>query len=205
MELPVLNREGKKISSIPIGFAKNPHSHLLYRAVTNTQKRKRQGTAQAKEKGEITASTRKIMPQKGKGRARKGSAKSNILRSGGRAFPPKSRQYGGKINKKEKKKAQQTALAYKVQKEQVTIIQDFAFKTPKTKEYLGVLKKLSIPQNEKIYWVIPEIDQKFILASRNVSNHTVRTPQQINAYELTNANRIILFEKALTTLEEKYR
>ena len=205
MELPILNREGKKIASTPIGFAKNPHSHLLYRAVTNIQKKKRQGTAQAKEKGDVTASTRKIMPQKGRGKARKGSVKSNILRGGGRAFPPKSRQYGGEMKKKEKKRAQKTAFAYKVQKEQIVVIKDFAFKTPKTKEYIAVLKKLSIPQNEKLYWVIPEIDQKFLFASRNIANHTVRTPQQINPYELTKATKVMLFEKVLPTLEEKYR
>ncbi len=197
------NETGRKIELPNDLFGITPHKHLLYLDVVNIRKNARQGTTKTKEKGEITASTRKIMPQKGKGRARKGSVKSGILRGGGRTFGPTIRNYGGKINKKEKKIANKSALSLKAQKKQIIIIEDFSFEKPSTQQYVATLQQLGI-QKEKVLWILPKVDKNIILSARNIAKHKISTYRDINAYDIMNATKLILFETVMPLLQQKF-
>merc|ERR1712166_415807 len=111
----------------------------------------RQGTHKAKEKGEITASTRKIKKQKGTGTARAGSLKSGVFRGGGRMFGPRPRSYDFKLNKKVKALARASAFSHKVGNGKLSVIEDFTFDAPKTKEFKAVLGSLSLEGKKSLF------------------------------------------------------
>ena len=104
----------------------------------------RQGTHKAKERAEITGSTRKIKKQKGTGTARAGSIKSGVFRGGGRMFGPRPRNYSFKLNKNLKRLARKSALTMKANDKDIVILEDFNFDAPKTKNFTAVLKALDI-------------------------------------------------------------
>ena len=117
MKLDILNKSGQssgRIAYLPdYIFGIEPNEHAVYLAVKQYNAAQRQGTHKSKERGEITASTRKIKKQKGTGTTRAGSLKSGVFRGGGRMFGPKPRDYSFKLNKKVKALAKASALSYK--------------------------------------------------------------------------------------------
>ena len=205
-EIKVLSREGKDtgrtvtLSSSVFGI--EPNKHVLYLDVVNIRNKARQGTAKTKEKSEVTASTRKILKQKGTGNARKGSRKSNILRGGGRVFGPVPRDYGSRFNKKEKKLAHRSALSIKAAKGQIAVFADFAMDKPSTKAYVEVLSKHTLA-SEKVLWVLPNVERNMVLSSNNVPKNKIVTVGQLNSYDLINATKVLFFESALPMVEQK--
>ena len=146
MEVKILNKEGKATTkkvtlSIDI-FGVEPNDHAIYLDVKQYLANQRQGTHQARERGEIIGSTRKIKKQKGTGTARAGSIKNPLFRGGGRVFGPRPKTYGFKLNKKVKVLARKSALSYKAKEDCILVLEDLSFKTPKTKDFVSVLKKL---------------------------------------------------------------
>jgi large subunit ribosomal protein L4 len=203
MELSVLQYTGKdtgrKITLADDILAFQPHDHAIYLDVKNILARKRQGTHKAKERGEITGSTRKIKKQKGTGTARAGSIKSPIFKGGGRVFGPRPRDYDFKLNKKLKKLARKSAFVYKVQEGRLTILEDFSFDAPKTKSYVEMLHNLEV-RGQKTLLVLPSSDKNIVLSSRNIQEAVVTCVDNINTYELLNANKILISENALEKL-----
>ena len=139
MEVKVYNIDGKDTGkTIELNdsiFGVEPNEHAVYLDVKQYMANKRQGTHKAKERGEISGSTRKIKKQKGTGTARMGSIKSPVLRGGGRVFGPRPRNYSFKLNKKVKTLARKSALSYKAKNNNIVVVEDFNFETPKTKKY----------------------------------------------------------------------
>ena len=138
MKLEVLNKDGKKTGKqvdLPDDiFNIEPNEHAVYLAVKQYNANQRQGTHAAKEKGQITGSTRKIKRQKGTGTARAGSIKSGLFRGGGRIFGPRpDRNYSLKLNKKVKRLARMSALSSKMSAGQIIVVEDFTFEAPDTK------------------------------------------------------------------------
>lgn len=121
-------------------FAIEPNNHAVYLDVKQYLANQRQGTHKAKERGEITGSTRKIKKQKGTGTARAGSIKSGVFKGGGRMFGPRPRNYGFKLNKNLKRLARKSALTLKANDKSIVVIEDFNFEAPKTKDFVNVLK-----------------------------------------------------------------
>ena len=205
--LNILTIEGKQTGrqiELPANpFLTEPHKHLLYLDITNIRNHQRQGTSQTKEKSAITGSTRKLYKQKGTGRARKGSIKSGILRGGGNTFGPKARQYGFTMNKKEKKRAQQSALSIKTAKKQLLILEDFSLEKPSTKQYLRLLNNLAIAQ-EKNLWILPNVNKNLVLSARNVAKNNITTVAQMNSYDLLNATNVVCLESALPLIVQKF-
>ena len=147
----------------------------------------RQGTHKAKERAEISGSTRKIKRQKGTGTARAGSIKSPLFRGGGRAFGPRPRDYGFKLNKKLKVLARKSALTYKSKEDGITVLEDFNFKAPKTKEFLQMLTSLKL-QDQKTLLVLPTADVNIVLSSRNLPKAKVTTVESLHTYDLLHAD-----------------
>lgn len=197
-----LGKETGKKATLPKDiFGITPNEHVVYLDVKRILAHQRQGTHKTKEKGEITASTRKIMRQKGTGNARKGSVKSNILRGGGNTFGPRPRTYHLKINKKEQRLARKSVFSQKTKSKNILILQDFSLKTAKTKEYQKILQALNLV-DKKTLLILPKEDHNLINAAKNLSKARVTTAQKVNTYELLNAQKLLLTEAALKNIEQ---
>lgn len=191
---------GKKITLSDDIFGIEPNDHAIYLDVKQILANQRQGTHKSKERAEIARTTKKLKKQKGTGGARAGSMKSPLFRGGGRVFGPKPRDYGFKLNKKTKELARKSALAYKVKDNQITVIEDFTFEAPKTKNYLNVLKALSL-DNKKTLLVLGDTNENVYLSGRNISNAKIVMADSINTYDLLNADTLLLAESSVQKIE----
>ena len=208
MEVKVLNKEGKattkKVKLTAGIFAIDPNDHAIYLDVKQYLANQRQGTHQARERGEIIGSTRKIKKQKGTGTARAGSIKNPLFRGGGRVFGPRPKNYGFKLNKKLKVLARKSALSYKAKEESILVLEDLSFKSPKTKEFATVLKNLKV-DNAKSLFVTSEKDKNTFLSSRNLPNAKVITADMLNTYDILDSNMLIISEKAFPQIEKQFK
>ncbi len=206
MELSVFKHTGedtkRKIKLNDSIFSIEPKDHSIYLDVRQIMANKRQGTHKSKEKGEITGSTRKLRKQKGTGGARVGSIKSPIFKGGGRIFGPKPRDYSFKLNKKTKILARKSALTYKAKNGNIAVLEDFKLEKSKTKNYVSILKNLSL-DNVKSLLVLGSIDKNMFLASRNLQNAKITTIDFLNTYDILDAYKLVFSESALKNLEKK--
>ena len=177
-----------------------PHNHSLYLDVKQYLANQRQGTHKAKERAEITGSTRKIKKQKGTGTARAGSIKSGLFKGGGRMFGPRPRDYGFKLNKNVKRLARKSALTIKASEKSITVLEDFTFDSPKTKNFTAVLKALNL-ESKKSLFVLGGSNNNVYLSSRNLKGSEVLIDSEISTYKILNANQVVLFESALKNIE----
>lgn len=205
MELAVHNINGEptgKMAQLHDGiFGIEPNDHAIYLDAKQFLANQRQGTHKTKEKGEITGSTKKLKRQKGTGTARAGSIKSPLLVGGGRVFGPKPRDYSFKLNKKLKQLARKSALAYKAQDAQIVVLEDFSFETPKTKQFIALLESFKV-NGKKNLVVMSGVDGNVVLSSRNIPGTKVTTVNNLNTYEILNANKLFFVESSLTKLED---
>jgi large subunit ribosomal protein L4 len=205
MKLSVLNSKGKKTGrevTLPKSvFNIEPNDHALYLDVKQFLAHQRQGTHKAKERADINGSTRKIKKQKGTGTARAGSKKSGLFRGGGRIFGPRPRDYDIKLNRKLKKLARKSALSIKAKENAITIIEDFEFKSPKTKTFIDVLRALNIDSNKSLF-VFDTSNINVYLSSRNFKGTEVITTSEINTYSILNAKQLVISESSLLSINE---
>ncbi|AEK22565.1 50S ribosomal protein L4 [Capnocytophaga canimorsus] len=204
MEVAVLNNQGKetgrKITLSDAVFAIEPNNHVIYLDVKRYLANKRQGTHKAKERNEVAGSTRKIKKQKGTGTARAGSVKSPVFVGGGRIFGPRPKDYTQKLNKNVKRLARRSALSLKAKEQAVVVLEDFNFDTPKTKEFVSVLKALGL-ENKKSLFVLADINNNVYLSSRNLKNTNVVTASELNTYDIMNASGVVLLESSVDVVE----
>jgi len=204
MKVSVLDIKGKEtgreveLSESVFGLEAN--DHVVYLDVKQHLANKRQGTHKAKERAEIVGSTRKIKKQKGTGTARAGSIKSPIFKGGGRVFGPRPRDYHFKLNKKLKRLARKTVLSQKFKNNQLMIVEDFGFETPKTKEFINVLDNLNI-RDKKSLLVLEESDKNVYLSSRNLKSAKVINVSELNTYNILNSNVLLITESRLEELQ----
>ena len=205
MKLSVLNSKGKKTGrevTLPKSvFNIEPNDHALYLDVKQFLAHQRQGTHKAKERADINGSTRKIKKQKGTGTTRAGSKKSGLFRGGGRIFGPRPRDYDIKLNRKLKKLARKSALSIKAKENAITIIEDFEFKSPKTKTFIDVLRALNIDSNKSLF-VFDTSNINVYLSSRNFKGTEVITTSEINTYSILNAKQLVISESSLLSINE---
>ena len=204
MKIAVLKNNGeetgRKVSLSEDIFGIEPNDHAIYLDVKQFLANQRQGTHKSKERGEIAGSTKKIKKQKGTGTARAGSIKSPIFRGGGRVFGPKPRNYSFKLNKKLKQLARKSALTYKAQDNSLVILEDLNFETPKTKEFISVLKNISVA-DKKTLVVLGDQNKNVALSGRNLQNAKVTTANSLSTYDVLNADSLILSESSVKKIE----
>jgi large subunit ribosomal protein L4 len=204
MELIVHNIKGKetdkKVKLDKSVFGIEPNDHAIYLDVKQYLANNRKGLHKAKERGEIVGSTRKIKKQNGTGTARAGSIKNPLFRGGGRVFGPRPRSYDQKINKKVKLLARKSALAYKVKNKEILILEDFNLSNPNTSDYLNIIKSFGL-EAKKTLVVTSEINNNIYLSSRNLKNSKVVINSELNTYEITDANKILILESAVEGIE----
>ncbi len=181
-------------------FAIEPNNHAVYLDVKQYLANQRQGTHKAKERADISGSTRKIKKQKGTGTARAGSIKSGVFRGGGRMFGPRPRNYSFKLNKNLKRLARKSALSIKANDNSILVLEDFSFEEPKTKNFINVLKALEV-ENKKSLIVLAGTNNNVYLSSRNFKGSEVITASELSTYKIMNASKVILIEGALEGIE----
>ena len=204
MELKVHNIKGKetdkKVKLDKLVFGIEPNDHAIYLDVKQYLANNRKGLHKAKERAEIAGSTRKIKKQKGTGTARAGSIKNPLFRGGGRVFGPRPRSYDQKINKKVKRLARKSALAYKIKNKEILILEDFNLSNPNTSDYLNIIKAFGL-DSKKTLLVTSEINNNIYLSSRNLKNAKVVINSELNTYEITDAKNILILESAVEGIE----
>jgi large subunit ribosomal protein L4 len=205
MKLSVLNiageDTGKKVDLKKDVFEIEPNDHAIYLDVKQYLANNRQGTHKAKERADITGSTRKIKRQKGTGTARAGSIKSPIFRGGGRAFGPRPRSYSFKLNRKVKQLARKSALTYKAKDKGILVVEDFSLEVPKTKEFYDIHKSLNVNEKKSLL-VLSEPNKNIYLSSRNLVDAKVITVSELNTYDIMNAAVVIFVESSLDVLQK---
>jgi len=208
MELNVFNIEGKetgkKVTLDDSIFGIEPNNHAIYLDTKQYMANNRQGTAKAKERCEITGSTRKLKRQKGTGSARYGDIKNPLFRGGGRIFGPRPRDYSLKVNKKVKQLARKSALSYKAAENGIIILEDFNMETPKTNEMVKISENLKISSKKSLF-VLPKQNKNIYLSSRNLQGVEVVTVNELTTYKIMNASILVLAEGAVDILQETFK
>jgi len=205
MKVAVVDIKGKEIGreanlSDAI-FGIEPNDHAIYLDVKQHLANKRQGTHKSKERAEIAGSTRKIKKQKGTGTARAGSIKSGVFKGGGRMFGPRPRNYSFKLNKGLKRLARRSALTLKAKDNAILVVEDFNFETPKTKNFVDVVKALGL-DNKKSLFVLGASNNNVYLSSRNLKTSEVITSSELSTYKIMNANNVVFLEGSLEEIEQ---
>ena len=205
MEVKVLDKTGKdtgrKVQLSDSVFAIEPNNHAVYLDVKQYLANQRQGTHKAKERAEVTGSTRKIKKQKGTGTARAGSAKNPLFKGGGTVFGPRPRSYSFKLNNTVKRLARKSAFSIKAKESNIVVVEDFTFDTPNTKNFINVLKALGL-EDKKSLFVLGDSNKNVYLSSRNLKASNVLTNSELSTYAILNANNLVLLEGSLEGIEE---
>ena len=191
--------------SIDLKTAKESSSvDLLHRAVLRQQAHSRQGTASTLTRSEVRGGGRKPYKQKGTGRARQGSIRTPLRPGGGIIFGPKPRKYNLEMNRKERRLALRTALMSRIS--DAKIIKDFGSKleVPKTSEIVALLKRVGIDSDGKILIILNKPSEIIKRSIRNLERVKLICADQLNVFDLLNANSLVIGEDALSTIKEVY-
>ena len=207
MELSVLNIAGKetgrKIELNDAIFGIQPNEHAIYLDVKQYLANQRQGTHKSKQRNEVSGSTVKLKKQNGTGGARAGSIKNPEFRGGGRVFGPVPRDYSFKLNKKLKKLARKSALAVKAGANAVTVVEDFSFEAPKTKQFVALVNNLKL-NNGKLLLVLSESNENILLSARNLQNVEIKRVSDLSTYNIMRAKHLVLVESSVKGLNEMF-
>jgi len=204
MELEVYTKQGaaagRKVEVPDEIFAVEPNEHVVYLAVQAQRTNSRQGTRATKSRSFVSGGGRKPWKQKGRGTARSGSSRSPIWRGGGTAFGPKQQDFNFKLPKKVKKLARISVLSDKAQNEKIKILEDFALEEAKTREMYSLLKGFQLA-DAKTLVLVPEYDEKILLASRNIKNLNIAMAADASTYELLDCQALLIMEGAIEKLK----
>ena len=205
MKLKVTSAKGnattKEVSLSKDVFGIEPNDHAIYLDVKQHLANRRQGTHKAKERAEISGSTRKIKKQKGTGGARAGSIKSGTRVGGGRIFGPRPRNYHFKLNVKLKRLARKSAFSYKAKANDIMVIEDLKFDAIKTKDFIALLTNLKL-ENEKVLMILGEKNDSVYLSSRNLKKVKVVTADSVNTFDVLNAKKVVMAKSSIEVIEK---
>ena len=203
-KLSVLNIKGEKVSDITLEkqvFGITPNDAVLYDAITLTRNAQRQGTASTKTRSEVSGGGRKPWRQKGTGRARQGSIRAAQWYHGGVVFGPSPRDYDKKMNRKERRLALKSALAYKDIEKAIVVVDSLNLETNKTKDMLNILSNLKL-NDKKVLIVVDELNENLVLATRNIPSVMLLETSEINTLDIVSADALIMTEAAAKNIGE---
>ena len=205
MQVDVLDINGKKTGrtvELPEEiFGIEPNDHVIYLAVKQFRAAQRQSTHKVKTRMEVKGSSKKLHRQKGTGGARKGNLRNPLYKGGGTVFGPKPRDYDFKLNAKVKGLAKVSALSYKVKENNLLVVEDLKIATPKTKDFISVLKALNA-DNKKVLFLAPEENENLHLSFRNLPNVQGYQFTDMNTYDIVNADVVVITESTVNTIAE---
>ena len=202
-----LKWDGKKSGkvSLDLKVAKDTSAgDLLHRAVLRQLANKRQGTASTLTRSEVRGGGRKPYKQKGTGRARQGSIRTPLRPGGGIVFGPKPRSYNLDMNRKERRLALRTALMSRTS--DIQTVEDFgsSLTTPKTKEIINGLDRLGIDKTQKILIILDNPSINIRKSLQNIPNIKLVLADQLNVFDILNANQLIIGNSAIEKIKEVY-
>ena len=202
-KVTLFDQKGSNVGEIELNetiFGIEPNQSVLFEAIVMQRASLRQGTHKVKNRSEVAGGGRKPWRQKGTGRARQGSIRSPQWRGGGTVFGPTPRSYSYKLPKKVRRLALKSALATKVQEENILVLESLTFEAPKTKEFVSFLNNLSV--DSKALIVTADIDENVALSARNIPGVTVVDAAGINVLDLVGHNKLIMTKAAVEKVEE---
>ena len=203
-KISVLNVNGQKVKDIKLNdniWSIEPNDAVIYDAIRLATASLRQGTHSVKTRAEVSGGGRKPWRQKGTGNARQGSTRSPQWRHGGIVFGPTTeRNYNIKMNKKERRLALKSALSYKVIDSELTVLDELKLSSSKTKEIVKVLEGLKL--NKATLFVVNELTDELILASRNLEGVKVILPNEVNVLDVARYQNLVATEDAIKSIEE---
>ena len=203
-KINLLNLKGEKVKDINLNeniFGIEPNKNVLYDAIILARASLRQGTHSTKTRSEVSGGGRKPWRQKGTGHARQGSIRAVQWVGGGRFGTPVPRDYSKKQNRKERRLALKSALSHKFNDNEIIVMEELSFATPKTKEMVNLLTTLKIA-DKKVLIVVANFEENVILASRNLANVALISADELNVLDLVNSNVVLFTNDAITKIEE---
>ncbi len=189
----------KNIDVSEAAFGREYNEALVHQVVVALQAGARAGTKQQKTRAEVRGGGAKPWRQKGTGRARAGTIRSPLWRSGGQIFAARPRDFSQKVNKKMYRGAMSSILSELIRQNRLQVVNDFVLNEPKTKPLVAKLKSMNL---EKVLIVVKEIDENLYLSSRNIPNVAVKEASSVNPVQLLKYDNVLMTVDALRKLEE---
>ena len=194
--------ETGEITLAPEVFEVEVRPEILNLVVRAQRAAKRAGTHSTKTYAEVSGGGIKPWRQKGTGRARAGTSRSNIWRGGAVVFGPKPRDYSFKVNKKVRALALRMALSSRLAEESLMVVNTFDLPEVKTKHFVKIADALGL---KKALLIMPEINDTVALSARNIPGITIMTPAQLSVYEILKHHQLILLEGAVAPVEARLK
>ena len=201
----VLDMEGKKVSSVDLNdsiFGIEPNAAVMHQLVVSYLANQRQGTQSALTRSEVSGGGRKPWRQKGTGRARQGSTRAPQWYHGGVVFAPKPRDYRFSVNKKVRRLAMKSAFSTKAANAEIIVVDSIALETIKTQSIVKMLA--AVESQKKTLIVLPTVDEKVIKSARNIAGVKTAQVNELNVYDILNADKLVIAKDALAKIEEVY-
>ena len=201
----VVDMQGKKVSSVDLAdsiFGIEPNAAVMHMMVVSYLASQRQGTQSALTRSEVSGGGKKPWRQKGTGRARQGSTRAPQWYHGGVVFAPKPRDYRFSVNKKVRRLAMKSAFSAKAAADEIIVIDSIKLDEIKTAKIAAMLS--AVGSEKKALIVLPEVDEKVIKSARNIEGVKTAQVNELNVYDILNADKLIIAKGALTKIEEVY-
>lgn len=184
-------------------FAQPVHEHLMWLSIKRHLGNQRQGTAMVKNRSLVSGGGKKPFKQKGTGRARQGSNTSPLMPGGGRAFGPRPRDHRTELPKKQRRAALVSALSLKATENAVSVLEGLQAEAPKTSKVAGVLRKMGV-YGKRTLLVVDRQNEAVWKSVRNIDRLETTLAHQLNAYDLLNAEALVLTADGLARVTEVF-
>lgn len=201
--MELLNQSGEKIKDITLNqeiFGIEPNQQVIYDVVNAQRAAMRQGTHDTLNRTEVRGGGKKPWSQKGTGRARQGSIRAPQWRGGGTVFGPTPRSYAVKVNKKVRQLGLKSALSYKAKENKLTVVENIAFDSVKTKNFVKFLNDIKV--EGKVMVIVTELTAEVVLSARNLPNVFVCPADHASVFDILAYNKLVMTEGAVKYFEE---
>ena len=202
--MKVLNMAGAEVGTVELNdaiFGIEPNQTVVHEVVKNHLANCRQGTQSALTRAEVSGGGIKPWRQKGTGRARQGSTRAPQWTHGGIVFAPKPRDYSYRVNRKLKRLALKSALSAKAASGDLLVVDNLALDAIKTKSIQAFLDAVSAG---KTIFITPEVNVNVYKSARNIPGVSTTTAKILSVYDIVNAEKLVIDQKALAIIEEVF-
>ncbi len=199
------NKEVGEVSLADAVFGVELNESLIHAALMNFQANGRQGTSATKTRGNVSGSGRKLWKQKGTGRARIASLRSPLWKGGGNVHGPQPRDWSYKMPKKMRRGALRSALSERLREGNVIVVDEFGFKSARTKDFLEAVGALGLIENKKRAktLIVDSLDNaNLVLSSRNVEKTKVTNSFGLNIYDILYHEKLLISKAAIEELNQ---
>ena len=200
-EVPVYNPEGERIETLKIDeviFGGQVNAPLLKQAVVTYHANSRQGSAATRGRSMVKGSTRKMFRQKGTGNARRGPRRTHVVKGGGVAFGKRPRSFRKKLPRNMRRAAMDSAILAKILGKDLMVVDGLKVDAPRTRTMASLMINLKI--NRSCLLALADRDHNVYLSSRNIQDLTVRTAEELNAFDVATRRKMLVTREALAAL-----